>query len=733
MNFRIWFCTVAVFLTCFVATTSSAEDAAELQQKGIAALKDSQTYPDAIVLAARCFAKASAIYESNGKPDLAVEMNSYLYYCKKKMTMKDIDTFLKGEETTVSARLTAVENKPPAQSDAQAYLDRVDSFARANPSEHFLAAVRFFEVADRFKDTDAGRTAMSKSLAEMQQVIAQNAKSEKPIEATLGKPINLLALIDPARDAVDGKWGFDGQILVGETAEHARLEIPCTVPKEYDFKIVFMRVDGSDHIGQILQVAGHQFSWVVDAWDGRITGFEMINGKHADRNPTTFKGSLLKNGQWHTSTVRVRNDGVSAIIDGKEVVHFKTNYENMAIHPAWKLRDKASIGVQHQNKVLFKTIELIPWTYGAQRMQHDGEAAKLEPYRPASSDGKAFVKSEPPGAAILLVTADGRKQDTGKVTPALVQLPIGDQTIELTLKAYRPATFHIGVEADSIVKPDALKLSPITAPVNLMFEEGWRVFVDGNAVRLAKFGKAETPCTVELPLGSHEIELAKLGFLDIRQRVEITDEGIKRPGQSPTNAFEIMAKPSKGTSSLMVRDLMSLIDPARDTVAGKWQVQNGKLLSEKSVRAILQFPYHPPEEYDLNVEVSQLKKARHIFLVICGPNVQFAYQMGHDNSAGFEVISGKRAGSEATKPFAFEPDKKYKVTIKVRKDRVSAYVDDKLISDFATDYRDLSLYKYWTLRDRRALAVTADETLNVYHSITVTEISGPGEVVREKP
>ncbi len=216
------------------------------------------------------------------------------------------------------------------------------------------------------------------------------------------------------------------------------------------------------------------------------------------------------------------------------------------------------------------------------------ENAKLEAYRPASSDGKAFVKSEPPGAAILLVTADGRKQDTGKITPALVQLPIGDQTIELTLKAYRPATFHVPVEADSIVKPDALKLSPVTVPVNLVFEEGWRVFIDGRAVRLAKFGKAETPCTVELPLGSHEIALAKLGFLDIRQRVEITDEGIKRPGQSPTNAFEIMAKPSKGTSSLMIRDF-NAADLIRRGILGCWEVASSKreiaVLRKNPVRA----------------------------------------------------------------------------------------------------------------------------------------------------
>lgn len=727
---------LASFLYLTAVTGRAEESAADLHKKGIEALKDSQTNPTAIVTAARCFAKASALYESSGKTDLAVEMNSYLYWCKKKMSLADIDAFLKDEGTTVSARLKAVENKSPVPSEAQAWLERADAFAKANPSEHLLAAVRFFEVADRFKDTDAGRAAMSKSLAEMQQVVTQKGKPVKPVEETLVKPVDLLKRIDLARDTVEGKWTFNGEILVAEKAKHARLEIPFTLPSEYDFKIVFMRSEGLECIGQILQCEGRQFLWGIDGDKGSATGFERIGETSFRENYTTFKGSLVKNGQWHTSVVRVRKDRVTALIDGKQIAEVKSpDYEKMCLHPVWKLRDIKMIGLCHSDcTVGFKTIELIPVADVDPKAQRSGEQAKLEAYRPMPTDGKVFVKSEPPGAAILLVAADGRKLDTGKLTPALVQIPVGNQTLELSLKTYKPAPLRIDVDGVSIGKSDVIKLNPITVPVGILFDEGWRVFVDGSAARPSKSGTADTPCTVELPLGNHEIALAKMGFLDIRQRVEIVDAGIKRPGQSPTAAFEINARPSKGTSTLLIRNLIPLIDPARDSIAGKWQLQDGKLLSDKTVRAILQIPYHPPEEYDLIVEFTQVKKARHIFLILSGSNVQFVYQMGHDNSAGFEMISGKRSSkSEATKPFAFDADKKYRATIKVRKDRVSAYVDDKLISELTTDFHDLSISPTWAIRDRRAIAVTADETFNVYSSITVTEISGPGEVVREKP
>ena len=41
-----------------------------------------------------------------------MEMNSYLYWCKKKMTLKDTDAFLKSEGAAVLERLKEVESKP---------------------------------------------------------------------------------------------------------------------------------------------------------------------------------------------------------------------------------------------------------------------------------------------------------------------------------------------------------------------------------------------------------------------------------------------------------------------------------------------------------------------------------------------------------------------------------------------------------------------------------------------
>src|SRR5438874_1943714 len=74
------------------------QDAADYRKLGLEALKESQTNPRTIVEAARNFAKAAALYEAQGKEDSVVEMNSFLYWCKKKMNMQDMDAFLNNKD-----------------------------------------------------------------------------------------------------------------------------------------------------------------------------------------------------------------------------------------------------------------------------------------------------------------------------------------------------------------------------------------------------------------------------------------------------------------------------------------------------------------------------------------------------------------------------------------------------------------------------------------------------------
>src|SRR5215469_15162074 len=57
------------------------------------------------------------------------------------------------------------------------------------------------------------------------------------IAVEVGRPIDLLAVIDPRRDAVAGNWRRDGEALFAPGAPLARLQIPFSPPGNYRLEI----------------------------------------------------------------------------------------------------------------------------------------------------------------------------------------------------------------------------------------------------------------------------------------------------------------------------------------------------------------------------------------------------------------------------------------------------------------------------------------------------------------
>ena len=144
-----------ILIAALLAAIAPAEEADDFREKGIAALKESQVNPRAIVEAARHFVKAADLYNAAGNEEKNVEMNSFLYWCKKKMTLEDIDAFTKGGEAAVTNKFAALEKSAPKVDEAQKWFDRADQFANKNPNEHLLIAIRFYDIADRFKGSNA--------------------------------------------------------------------------------------------------------------------------------------------------------------------------------------------------------------------------------------------------------------------------------------------------------------------------------------------------------------------------------------------------------------------------------------------------------------------------------------------------------------------------------------------------------------------------------------------------
>lgn len=188
-------------------------------------------------------------------------------------------------------------------------------------------------------------------------------------------------------------------------------------------------------------------------------------------------------------------------------------------------------------------------------------------YFPAfAEDGKVFIKTEPAGADVALVV-EGAQKALDKKTSVLVQVPQGEQSFILTLAGYKPAMLKVDVKGTGITKPDIVSLEKLTVETDIVFDEGWSVYVDKQPTKDKDGKPAITPCTLNLPTGQREIALVKDGFADIVQKTEIKDKG----------ALEIKGKPVKGVSNFIKKEIAK---PSTPPVGIDW----GKLDFDKMTK-----------------------------------------------------------------------------------------------------------------------------------------------------
>lgn len=166
--------------------------------------------------------------------------------------------------------------------------------------------------------------------------------------------IDLLALIDPARDAIAGKWVREGATLHSPAIQMARIEIPYNPPEEYDFAIEFARVAGNDTVMQHLTTTRTSFGWALGAFTNTVSGFDRIDGKNAAENPTTVHRGIPDN-QRHTSLVQIRRDRIAAYFDGKLLTEYHTDFSNVSEIEEWPFRNHVlGIGTFESEYVIYK-------------------------------------------------------------------------------------------------------------------------------------------------------------------------------------------------------------------------------------------------------------------------------------------------------------------------------------------------------------------------------------------
>ena len=200
-----------------------------------------------------------------------------------------------------------------------------------------------------------------------------------------------------------------------------------------------------------------------------------------------------------------------------------------------------------------------------------------------------------------------------------------------------------------------------------------------------------------------------------------------------TKRLEQLAKISD-TSRAMPKgpvNLLAMINVNRDVLDGTWRFDGAELLSpSKTIIALVQIPYSPPEEYELQIMLTPLDRSRGHFnfgLIAGGHPFTIALNVKETNVL-IEMVDGKSLYFPQGGAVLLS-GKKNVVTTAVRDNTVTVTVNGRIAVKWRGDYRRLSAHEAWRSRDGRALWIGSGRRSHRIHSITLTPITGRGTVL----
>jgi hypothetical protein len=213
---------------------------------------------------------------------------------------------------------------------------------------------------------------------------------------------------------------------------------------------------------------------------------------------------------------------------------------------------------------------------------------------------------------------------------------------------------------------------------------------------------------------------AKLtGVDDARLKLLASMPPLRAPNYTPERVAP--AAPAAGRRV----DLLPLIDPKRNAIAGTWQIGPNGLTCEAAKASHIGIPYDPPEEYNLHVAFTSQEggekmimfgKPDHpVSLIFFGNKNQTSYGLG--GMDGKPWWNNPSSGKTDTPQNGVRHD----CILQVRKDSLACVLDGKQVFNFKTDYTNVNDVGWWSVKPH-LFGVGANKSVTQFHVIEVEEV-----------
>jgi hypothetical protein len=177
---------------------------------------------------------------------------------------------------------------------------------------------------------------------------------------------DLLSTIQLDKHVVEGDWRMEGGQLVGRGQGWPRLMLSLPqMPEEYSLDIVATRTTGDNLLAVGLVSGANQTVAILDM--SGISGLHNVAGQGVDVNGTGKPGKLFTNGKPSSITCIVRKGRILVTCDGRTVIDWKGEREQLSVGRNWNVPDVRSpfLGVWAAEFRISK-LELKPLTDGYQ-------------------------------------------------------------------------------------------------------------------------------------------------------------------------------------------------------------------------------------------------------------------------------------------------------------------------------------------------------------------------------